>query len=104
MRDSAFAKIAGTASTDIPLTDGRHLSSQNTNLLLGSYEGCIGVKTGFTRKAGYCLSSAATRNGVTLFLVLLNSRSQSSRFTESAALLDYGFRIMAQEATKKTSD
>ena len=93
MRDSAFAKIAGTAFMDIPLADGRHLPCQNTNLLLESYEGCIGVKTGFTRQAGYCLASAATRRGATLFLALLGSKSQTSRFDESAVLLDYGFRV-----------
>lgn len=94
MRDSAFAQIAGTAVMDIPLTDKRHLPVENTNLLLGRYEGCIGVKTGFTRKAGNCLASAATRHGVTLHLVLLKSRSHASRFSESEALLDYGFKVM----------
>jgi D-alanyl-D-alanine carboxypeptidase len=96
MRDSAFAAIVGTPFMDIPLVDGRHLPCDNTNLLLRSYEGCIGVKTGYTRDAGSCLASAATRDGVTLFLVLLNSRSRSSRFTESALLLDHGFSLMAR--------
>ena len=94
MRDTAFAEIVGTASADIPLLDGRHLPCQNTNALLGSYEGCIGIKTGFTRQAGNCLASAATRDGVTLYLILLKSRSYTSRFTESAMLLDYGFEVM----------
>ena len=101
MRDSAFAKIAGTAFMDIPLADGRHLPCQNTNMLLESYEGCIGVKTGFTRQAGYCLASAATRRGVRLFLVLLGSKSLTSRFDESAILLDYGFRVMDKRLDTK---
>ena len=94
MRDSTFAEIVGTTEKDVPLIDGRHMPCHNTNALLGTYEGCIGIKTGFTRQAGNCLASAATRDGVTLYLVLLNSRSMSSRFTESAILLDYGFRVM----------
>ena len=94
MRDSSFAQIVGTKEKDIPLTDGRHMPCRNTNVLLTTYDGCIGIKTGFTRQAGNCLASAATRNGVTLYLVLLNSRSMSSRFTESAILLDYGFNVM----------
>ena len=94
MRDSAFAQIVGTKEKDIPLTDGRHMPCRNTNVLLTTYDGCIGIKTGFTRQAGNCLASAATRDGVTLYLVLLNSRSMSSRFTESAILLDYGFNVM----------
>ena len=94
MRDSAFAEIVGTKDKEVPLIDGRHMSCRNTNVLLHSYEGCIGIKTGFTRQAGNCLASAATRDGTTLYLVLLNSRSMRSRFTESAILLDYGFRVM----------
>ena len=94
MADSAFAQIVGTVEKDIPLTDGRHMPCRNTNALLMTYEGCIGIKTGFTRQAGNCLASAATRDGVTLYLVLLNSRSMSSRFKESALLLDYGFQVM----------
>jgi D-alanyl-D-alanine carboxypeptidase len=94
MQDSVFASIAGTKHLDIPLLDGRHMPIDNTNLLLKDYEGCFGVKTGYTRKAGGCLASAATRQGVTLYLILLKSRSQSTRFAESALLLDYGFRVM----------
>lgn len=93
MRDSAFAEIVGTPFLDIPLTDGRHLPCQNTNLLLMDYEGCIGVKTGYTRQAGFCLASAAERHGTRLFLILLNSSSQLSRFSESATLLDYGYSV-----------
>lgn len=94
MSDTAFSTIVGTSFMDIPLTDGRHLPCRNTNLLLGKYEGCIGVKTGYTVQAGDCLVSAAERNGVRLFLVLLKSKNHSSRFTESKRLLNHGFRVM----------
>lgn len=94
MCDSAFASIVGTAEKRVPLLDGRHMDCQNTNMLLKTYKGCIGVKTGFTRQAGNCLASAATRDDTTLILILLNSRTMNSRFTESASLLDYGFRVM----------
>jgi D-alanyl-D-alanine carboxypeptidase/D-alanyl-D-alanine carboxypeptidase (penicillin-binding protein 5/6) len=94
MRDSLFAAIVGTTEKKVPMIDGRHMDYQNTNVLLSSYDGCIGIKTGFTRQAGYCLASAATRDGRTLYCVLLHSRSQRTRFSESAILLDYGFRIM----------
>lgn len=100
MRDSTFAAIVGTAEKNIPLVDGRHMICRNSNALIHTYDGCIGIKTGYTRQAGYCLASQATRDGVTLTLVLLNSRSFRSRFIESAALLDYGFRVM--KAYKET--
>lgn len=96
MRDSLFAAIVGTTEKRVPMIDGRHMDCYNTNVLLSSYDGCIGIKTGFTRQAGYCLASAATREGRTLYCVLLNSRSMRTRFTESAVLLDYGFRVMKQ--------
>lgn len=96
MRDSLFAAIVGTTEKKVPMIDGRHMDCYNTNVLLSSYDGCIGIKTGFTRQAGYCLASAATREGRTLYCVLLNSRSMRTRFTESAILLDYGFRVMKQ--------
>ena len=94
MRDSAFAVIVGTAEKQIPLVDGRHMDCRNSNALIHTYEGCTGIKTGFTYQAGYCLASQATRGDITLTLVLLNSRTFKSRFIESAALLDYGFRVM----------
>ncbi len=94
MRDSTFASIVGTPKKRIPMVDGRYLDIENTNQLLTSYEGCFGVKTGYTRQAGGCLATAATRNGVTLYLVMLKSRSRSSRFNESKLLFDYGFKVM----------
>lgn len=94
MCDSTFAEVVGTREADLPLLDGRHLPCMNTNQLLATYEGCIGIKTGYTRQAGGCLASAASRDGSTLFLVLLNSRSKASRFKESAILFDYGFNAM----------
>ena len=45
---------------------------RNHNRLLNMYDGAIGVKTGFTRKSGRCLVSAARRDGVTLIVVTLN--------------------------------
>ena len=63
----------------------------NTNLLLWKYQGAIGTKTGFTDKAGYCLSAAARRDGVELYAVTLGTTTEISRFTESIKLLDFGY-------------
>lgn len=101
MFDSVFAQIVSTPFMDVPLIDKRHFSCTNTNQLLTDYEGCMGVKTGYTRQAGACLASAATRNGITLYLVMLKSKTRASRFTESAQLLDYGFQLVAAYREKK---
>lgn len=61
---------------------------KNHNRLLAAYPGCIGVKTGFTKKAGRCLVSAARRDGATLICVTLNDPDD---WRDHAALLDYGF-------------
>ena len=66
----------------------------NTNSLLMTYPGANGVKTGVTKAAGRCLVASARRNGVLLIAVVLNGGD--SRFKDSAALLDYGFRRMAK--------
>lgn len=63
----------------------------NTNKLLRSYSGAIGIKTGFTQDAKYCLSAAATRNDMTLIAVILGSESSQIRFSEAQRLLDYGY-------------
>ena len=60
----------------------------NHNKLLRSYDGCIGMKTGFTKKSGRCLVSAAERDGVTLVAVTLSAPND---WNDHKAMLDYGF-------------
>ena len=63
----------------------------NTNKMIRSYEGCLGLKTGSTDAAGYCVSAVAEREGLSLIAVILGSEDHRTRFQEAAALLDYGF-------------
>lgn len=63
---------------------------KNSNKLLSMYDGCIGVKTGFTDDAGRCLVSAASRNGVTLICVTLKAPSD---WEDHRKMLDYGFSV-----------
>ena len=60
----------------------------NHNKLLWRYEGCIGLKTGYTQRAGRTLVSAAEREGLTLICVTLNDPDD---WADHAALLDWGF-------------
>ncbi len=64
---------------------------ENTNSLLSSYSGTIGVKTGSGPEAKYCLVFAATRNGKTVIGTVLASTSQTQRVTDAKKILDYGF-------------
>lgn len=61
---------------------------KNHNRLLSMYDGCIGVKTGFTKAAGRCLVSAARRDDMTLVCVTLNAPDD---WNDHQNLLDYGF-------------
>ena len=60
----------------------------NNNRLLTTYKGANGVKTGYTHKAGPCLVASATRGGVSLLAVVLDSPDM---YTDAKRLLDFGF-------------
>lgn len=63
----------------------------NTNKLIKTYNGAIGVKTGYTDDAGYCLSGAAERDGSRFIAVVLGCKTSDIRFAEMRRLLDHGF-------------
>lgn len=68
-----------------------HFGLTNTNKLVRTYDGITGLKTGSTSKAKYCLSATATRAGVSLTAVVMAAPDPKIRFSQAAALLDYGF-------------
>lgn len=80
----------------------------NTNKLVRNYSGAIGVKTGFTQDAGYCLSGAAERNSTRMIGVVLGCKTSDIRFAEMSKLLDYGFAnyetVKIAEADKKIKE
>lgn len=89
LKNDDFRAICGQTSMKVSFGDppaGRWLS--NHNKLLETYEGCIGLKTGFTKLSGRCLVSAAERDGVTLVCVTLKDPND---WDDHAALLDWGF-------------
>ncbi|MGV2916330.1 D-alanyl-D-alanine carboxypeptidase family protein [Streptomyces alfalfae] len=97
MKYSTFRTIVKTKSTKQKVTTKsggyRYMSWKNTNNLLGSYRGAIGVKTGSGPEAKYCLVFAATRNGKTVIGTVLTSSSSSARISDAKKLLDYGFKV-----------
>lgn len=72
------------------LRDGK-TSLVNTNKLVRFYEGCTGLKTGTTDGAGSCLSASATRQGLSLIAVSMDSDTSDQRFSACKTLLNYGF-------------
>jgi D-alanyl-D-alanine carboxypeptidase (penicillin-binding protein 5/6) len=63
----------------------------NTNKLLGRVEGCDGLKTGYIRAAGYCITATAERDGVRLVCVVMGAERLQERFDRAAELLEAGF-------------
>lgn len=89
LKNEVFREIVSTYKKLLPL-DGvpdRRLVV-NHNRLLRTYDGCIGVKTGFTKKDGRCLVSAAERDGVRLIAVTLNAPND---WSDHKKMLDSGF-------------
>ena len=69
-----------------------NIDQPNRNRLLRYDRSVDGVKTGYTKAAGYCLVASAERNGMRLISVVMGAENDDSRVRESQKLLTYGFR------------
>ena len=69
------------------------ITQANRNKLLWRDDSVDGVKTGYTKAAGYCLASSAERQGMRLISVVLGTPSRRARINSSESLLNYGFRF-----------
>ena len=63
----------------------------NTNKMLKSYQGLIGLKTGYISEAGFCISAAARRDNMTLIATVMAAPTKEDRMADASALLNYGF-------------
>jgi len=88
-RDATFREVVATKLHRIPSPDGDPRRIQNRNALLWLYRGAIGVKTGYTAAAGFCLVAAAERDGLRLVAVVLGA--PSSPWSDAAEMLNHGF-------------
>ncbi len=91
MQNKTFAKIVGKKKVTVDY-GSRKATFRSTNSLLNMWDPCIGIKTGYTSKAGYCLTSAAEQDGVRLYAVVLGCSDITQRFTDSLRLLSWGFK------------
>lgn len=111
MKNKEFRKIVSTVEYSIPATNmsgarefinvNRCISDGETTLENAEkptdgksfrYEGCLGIKTGYTRAAGNCFSGWAVKEDTELSAVIMNSSSYTSRFEDVISLWDYGFK------------
>jgi serine-type D-Ala-D-Ala carboxypeptidase (penicillin-binding protein 5/6) len=97
-----FAKIVRTKVYEIPSPRGKPRRVQNRNVLLWLYPGAIGVKTGYTAGAKYCLVGAAQRDGLRLVAVVLGAPNEP--FSDAAAMLNYGFEAFERRSLVAAGD
>ncbi len=100
LSNDAFRKITSSYTHYIPYCgteNGRQLV--NHNRMLKMYDGCIGVKTGYTKSSGRCLVTAAEKDGVRIICVTL---SDPNDWADHTALLDMGFENLVKNTWKES--
>jgi serine-type D-Ala-D-Ala carboxypeptidase (penicillin-binding protein 5/6) len=101
MAQAAFRAAVDRRAYHLAGRNGHHAYTwRNTNLLLGSYAGADGIKTGFTKAAGYCLLFEARSGTSVLIGVVLHSTATKpgARFTDARRMLSWGFSMLAASA------
>jgi serine-type D-Ala-D-Ala carboxypeptidase (penicillin-binding protein 5/6) len=92
MQRQDFREIVSARIVVFPLApDGTTRRGTASNLLLDSYPGTSGIKTGFTNRAALTFVASAERDGRALFAVVLGSQGQRGHLVDARLLLDFGF-------------
>lgn len=100
LENQKFKEIVSTKNNQI--TVGSNICYlKNHNKLLWNYDGCVGVKTGYTKKTGRCLVSAAQRDGITLIAVTLDAPDD---WNDHKEMLDYGFSVCSKKLIIKKGE
>lgn len=91
LKHPTVLKYTGTYMDSI--SEGRKspIELVNHNKLVRFFQGCDGLKTGFTNEAKYCISATATRNGVRMLSVIMGAPTYKIRNRDAGVLLNYGF-------------
>lgn len=88
MKNEAFCQVVSTKQKTITTASGQTIYLKNHNKLLDQYKGALGVKTGYTKKTGRCLVSAAKRDGILLIAVTLHAPND---WNDHKVMLDEAF-------------
>lgn len=102
LKDATLKHLVSQERLDIQTVNKkRTFHLRNKNRLIGRYPGAVGMKTGYTEKAGYCLIASAERNDVQVLLILLHARN---RWKNAGAMLDRAFRHAVEPAPAGASE
>lgn len=94
MKNPDFQRIVSEKTKNVTVNTSETLYFRNHNKLLKMYDGANGIKTGYTKKCGRCLVSAAERGGRELIAVTLNAPDD---WNDHIALLDFGFENCSEK-------
>ena len=100
LENEAFRELTSSRQTSVSFLEPAETRTyQNHNKLLTMLDGCIGVKTGYTKQAGRCLVSAAEQNGIRLVAVTLYAPDD---WNDHLAMMEYGFSRVKRFGTPET--
>lgn len=101
MQNRTFSRLVNKPQMTIRTVDGRRkFMFRTTNQLLGKYDGAMGVKTGFTFKAGPCLVAMSKRGDVKVMIVMLNARN---RWPNARQMFDLAFQQSRKPRTENVA-
>ncbi|WP_411955937.1 serine hydrolase [Clostridium estertheticum] len=91
LKHPKILKYSGTYMETI--TEGRKtpIGLVNHNKLVRFFDGCDGLKTGFTSEAKYCISATAVRNNVRMLAIIMGAPTYKIRNSDASMLMNYGF-------------
>ena len=90
-------KLTSTYETTITHQNGKSSWLVNTNSLIRFYKGLDGLKTGYTDKAGYCLTGTMKRNDMRLITVVMNEKEKEDRNTDTINMMEYAFSMFYKD-------
>ncbi len=96
LENETFREIIAQPEISVADIEGKHIcNATNADRFLKEYSGALGIKTGYTNKAGHCFVGAAEREDVLLISTVLGSgwgdAGKQKKWTDTKALMDYGF-------------
>ena len=90
LKHETILKYTSIYEDHLQKKDGTSLWMVNTNKLVRFYNGVDGLKTGFTDKAGYCMTATGMWNDLRLIAVVMKEESSDNRNKDITAMLNYG--------------
>lgn len=105
LKHEEILKYSGTYMETISASRKTPIELVNHNKLVRFFNGCDGLKTGFTNEAKYCISATAQRNDVRMLAIIMGAPTYKIRNRDASMLLNYGFSLFERkELVSQDSD